>query len=93
MPIGKMVSLFILPLGNPEICQNPPTCGQDDLVLLMITLIFSKKLGVYKIMTNTEHKQKDLLKDGLFKMNYVEPIIVIIKAGEMITYNILAAID
>jgi hypothetical protein len=44
-------------------------------------------------MTNTEHKQKDLLKNGLFKMNYVEPIIVIIKAGEMITYNILAAID
>jgi hypothetical protein len=33
MQIGKMVSLFILPLGNPEICQNPPTCGQDDLVL------------------------------------------------------------
>jgi hypothetical protein len=32
MPIGKMVSLFILPLGIPEICQNPPTCGQDDLV-------------------------------------------------------------
>ena len=33
MPIGKMVSLFILSPGNPEIWQNSPTCGQDDLVL------------------------------------------------------------
>ena len=34
-------------MWNPEICQDPPTCsGQDDLVLLMITLVYSKRVSV-----------------------------------------------
>ena len=31
----KMALLFILPLGNPEICKDPSIHGQDDLVLLI----------------------------------------------------------
>jgi hypothetical protein len=45
-------------MWNQEICQDPPTCGQDDLVLLMITLISNKKLGGYKIMRNTVSNDK-----------------------------------
>ena len=33
MPIEKMVSLFILLLGNPEICQDPFTQGRSDQAL------------------------------------------------------------
>ena len=32
-------------IWNPEICQDPPTCGQDDLVLMIgfYPLTFSEK--------------------------------------------------
>ena len=33
MLIGKMVSLFILPLRNPEICQDPSTHERNDQAL------------------------------------------------------------
>ena len=41
MPIGKMVSLFILPLGNPEKCQDPPSCGRDDQTLWLLEYLVS----------------------------------------------------
>ena len=31
--ILKVIALYLI--WNPEICKDPPTCGQDDLVLLM----------------------------------------------------------
>ena len=32
--ILKVTALYVI--WNPEICQDPPTCGQDDLVLLFL---------------------------------------------------------
>jgi hypothetical protein len=32
-------------MWNPEICHDPPTCGQDDLVLLMIN-----RIDFYKVI-------------------------------------------
>ena len=33
MQILKVIALYVM--WNPEICQDPPTCGQDDLVLFL----------------------------------------------------------
>jgi hypothetical protein len=50
---SKIYLWYPKPLGNPEICQNSSTCGQDDMILLMITLVSSKKNLMPINMTTT----------------------------------------
>ena len=46
--------------GNPEICQDPPTWGQDDLVLLMITLVSSQKSPTPNISALSVGQQNEM---------------------------------
>ena len=46
--ILKVTALYVM--WNPEICQDPPTCGQDDLVL-------SSKKFVKKIRQKNSSKK------------------------------------
>ena len=50
-------------MWNPEICQDPPTCGQDDLVLFqkLFLLVKTKSPIVQK-----EVKKNLYLKSGAF---------------------------
>ena len=57
MPIGKMVLLFILPLGNPEICQDSSTHVRSDQALLMINLVSSQKSLTPNISAGSVHGQ------------------------------------
>ena len=40
--------MLLAGLGNPEICQDPPSCGQDDQTLKTLTI---KSGGIMKIET------------------------------------------
>ena len=53
----KISALYFM--WNPENCQNPPTCGQDDLVLLMgldiLFLSFGQGLDFGKTWQDKHH--------------------------------------
>jgi hypothetical protein len=38
--ILKVTALYVI--WNPEICQDPPTCSQDDLVLLIPNIKYQR---------------------------------------------------
>ena len=55
MQILKVTALYVM--WNPEICQDPPTCGQDDLVLWQLQTIF-KQISVAFLTWHKWHSRR-----------------------------------
>ena len=74
--ILKVIALYIM--WNPENCQGPPTCGQDDLVLL----IYFFDLDTFQISYNSaRNKSKKLSRDVIAFGQKWESMVIVGRQG------------
>ena len=59
------ISAFYL-MWNPEICQDPPTCGQVDLVLSLKKIKVDEYFGVMEEIMRRSHYKLPVLLIQLF---------------------------
>ena len=61
----KMSAFYYI--WNPEICQDPPTCGQDDLVLSLKKVKVDKHFGLMEEIMCRSHYKLPVLLIQLFR--------------------------